>query len=95
MIVLVGRDLGEPERFRVVVRSALIAGARHDGARRLLIWFFVGRRALKRIDSVSRGEPRASWAATSPAALPVTGAGDEFDRLSENLNAMLAAHRAR
>ena len=34
MIVLVGRDLGEPERFRVVVRRALIVGARHDGARR-------------------------------------------------------------
>ena len=34
MIMLVGRDLGEPERFRAVVAQRADAGARHDGARR-------------------------------------------------------------
>ena len=55
----------------------------------LVIWFFVGRRALKRIDSVSEASRRIMGGDLS-RRLPVTGAGDEFDRLSENLNAMLA-----
>ncbi|MBN9252692.1 MAG: two-component sensor histidine kinase, partial [Mesorhizobium sp.] len=52
MIVLVGRDLGEPERFRVVVRQSLVAALGIMALGGLLIWLFVGRRALKRIDSV-------------------------------------------
>ena len=53
MIMLVGRDLGEPERFRAVVRRALMAALGMMGLGALAIWYFVGRRALKRIDSVS------------------------------------------
>ena len=55
----------------------------------LLIWFFVGRHALKRIDSVSEASRRIMGGDLS-GRLPVTGAGDEFDRLSENLNEMLS-----
>ena len=55
----------------------------------LLIWFFVGRAALKRIDSVSEASRRIMGGDLS-GRLPVTGAGDEFDRLSVNLNSMLA-----
>ena len=55
----------------------------------LLIWFFVGRSALKRIDNVSAASSRI-MAGDLSGRLPVSGAGDEFDRLSENLNAMLA-----
>ena len=54
----------------------------------LLIWYFVGRRALKRIDSISEAGRRIMGGDLS-GRLPVTGAGDEFDRLSENLNIML------
>lgn len=89
MIVLVGRDLGEPERFRVVVRRALVVTLGAMGLGAVLIWFFVGRRALKRIDSVSEASARIMGGDLS-GRLPVTGAGDEFDRLSENLNVMLA-----
>jgi signal transduction histidine kinase len=89
MIVLVGRDLGEPERFRRVVRNALMAAFGMMGLGALAIWFFVGRRALKRIDDVSEASLRIMGGDLS-GRLPVTGAGDEFDRLSENLNAMLA-----
>ena len=89
MIVLVGRDLGEPERFRVVVRRALVAALTMMALGGLLIWFFVGRRALKHIDSVSEASQRIMGGDLS-GRLPVTGAGDEFDRLSENLNAMLS-----
>jgi signal transduction histidine kinase len=89
MIVLVGRDLGEPERFRRVVRNALMAAFGMMGLGALAIWFFVGRRALKRIDDVSEASRRIMGGDLN-GRLPVTGAGDEFDRLSENLNVMLA-----
>ncbi len=89
MIVLVGRDLGEPERFRVVVRRSLVAALTVMALGGLLIWLFVGRRALMRIDSVSEASRRIMGGDLA-GRLPVTGAGDEFDRLSENLNAMLS-----
>ncbi|WP_376705046.1 ATP-binding protein [Mesorhizobium sp. ISC25] len=89
MIMLVGRDLGEPERFRAVIRRALMLALGMMGVGGLLIWFFVGRAALKRIDSVSEASRRIMGGDLS-GRLPVTGAGDEFDRLSENLNSMLA-----
>jgi len=88
MIVLVGRDLGEPERFRGVVRRALIFALSMMALGGLLIWFFVGRRALRRIDRVSEAGKRIMGGDLT-GRLPVTGAGDEFDRLSENLNTML------
>lgn len=88
MIILVGRDLGEPERFRVVVRNAFMAAFGMMGLGALAIWFFVGRRALNRIDDISRASVRIMGGDLG-GRLPVSGAGDEFDRLSENLNAML------
>jgi len=89
MIMLVGRDLGEPERFRAVVSRALMLAVGMMGLGGLLIWFFVGRAALKRIDGVSEASRRIMGGDLT-GRLPVAGAGDEFDRLSENLNAMLA-----
>lgn len=89
MIMLVGRDLGEPERLRAVIRRALTLALGMMAVGGLLIWFFVGRAALKRIDSVSEASRRIMGGDLS-GRLPVTGAGDEFDRLSENLNSMLA-----
>lgn len=89
MIMLVGRDLGEPERFRATIRRALMLALGMMGVGSLLIWFFVGRAALKRIDDVSEASRRIMGGDLA-GRLPVTGAGDEFDRLSENLNSMLA-----
>ena len=89
MIALVGRDLGEPQRFRVVVRRALVFALGVMSIGGFLIWFFVGRRALKRIDGVTVASRRI-MAGDLSGRLPVSGVGDEFDRLSENLNAMLA-----
>lgn len=88
MIVLVGRDLGEPERFRKVVQQALTFALGIMALGGLLIWYFVGRRALKHIDKVSEASKRIMGGDLS-GRLPVTGAGDEFDRLSQNLNTML------
>jgi len=89
MITLVGRDLSEPERFRAVVRNSLVFAFLMMGLGAFLIWFFVGRSALKRIDNVSDASRRIMGGDLS-GRLPVTGTGDEFDRLSENLNQMLA-----
>lgn len=88
MILLVGRDLGEPEQYRSIVRRALTAALAMMGLGAALIWFFVGRKALKRIDSISEAS-RQIMGGDLTRRLPVSGSGDEFDRLSENLNAML------
>jgi signal transduction histidine kinase len=88
MILLVGRDLGEPEIVRDIVNRALILAFGMMGFGALLIWFFVGRRALKRIDTVSHASQRIMEGDLSER-LPVSGSGDEFDRLSEKLNVML------
>lgn len=88
MTVLIGRDLGEPERFRRVVRNSLVFALGTMAIGGFLIWFFVGRRALKRIDAVSLASRRIMGGDLT-GRLPVNGSGDEFDRLSLNLNAML------
>ncbi|AQX30374.1 sensor histidine kinase [Bartonella schoenbuchensis] len=88
MKLLVGRDLDEPERFAKVIRKAVVIAliAMVGGA--LLIWFFVGRRALQRIDRVTAASQHLMDGDFSER-LPVSQAGDEFDRLSANLNVML------
>ncbi|MFZ2099802.1 MAG: ATP-binding protein [Oricola sp.] len=88
MRILVGRDLGEPQRFREIVRRALITALGVMAAGGFLIWFFVGRRALQRIDRVSEASARIV-AGDLTGRLPVSSSGDEFDRLSESLNTMI------
>ncbi|MDQ0319627.1 signal transduction histidine kinase [Pararhizobium capsulatum DSM 1112] len=86
--VLVGRDLQEPEKFRVLVRQALMVALGIMGIGALIIWFAIGRNALKRIDRMSDASTRI-MAGDLSQRLPMSGSGDEFDRLSESLNAML------
>lgn len=86
--LLVGRDIGEPEIIRNIVRNALMIalGVMVLGA--LLIWLIVGRYALRRIDAVSLASKRIMGGDLT-GRLPVQGSGDEFDRLSDSLNLML------
>ncbi|MFN7101710.1 MAG: sensor histidine kinase [Pseudorhizobium sp.] len=86
--VMVGRDLGEPGRFRGIVRRALMVALTIMGVGALVIWFGIGRNALKRIDRMS-GASQKIMAGDLSQRLPVGRSGDEFDRLSESLNAML------
>jgi len=88
MRLLVGRDLGDPERYQNVVGRALVLSLGIMLLAGLVTWFLVGRRALKRLDLVSRST-QAIMAGDMDQRLPVSGAGDEFDRLSVRLNAML------
>jgi len=86
--VLIGRDLGDPARFRVLVRNALMVALAIMGVGALLIWFAIGRNALKRIDRMSAASKKI-MAGDLSQRLPVGGSGDEFDRLSLSLNDML------
>lgn len=88
MKILVGRDLGEPERFIGIIRKAMMFAFIAMAVGALLIWFFIGRRALKRIDQINAASQRLMDGDLS-GRLPVSGSGDEFDRLSANLNVML------
>ncbi len=86
--ILIGRDLGEPEAFRVLVRQALMVALAIMGLGAVIIWFGIGRNALKRIDRMSAASKKI-MAGDLSQRLPVGGSGDEFDRLSVSLNAML------
>ncbi len=86
--ILVGRDIGEHEGFRNVVFRSLTLALGTMVALGLLTWFIFGRRALRRIDEVSQSSVRIMGGDRSER-LPISGSGDEFDRLSENLNSML------
>jgi signal transduction histidine kinase len=86
--VLIGRDLGEPEAFRGLVRQALMIALAIMGLGAIIIWFGIGRNALKRIDRMSDAGKKI-MAGDLSQRLPVGGSGDEFDRLSVSLNTML------
>ncbi len=86
--VLIGQDLGRPEVFRILVRQALMVALAVMGAGAVLIWFAIGRSALRRIDTMSVAS-QGIMAGDLARRLPVSGSGDEFDRMSVSLNAML------
>lgn len=89
MRLMVGRDLDEPEHFREVIRRSLTIALSIMGIGALLIWTFVGRSALKRINGLTIASNRIMQGDLN-GRLPVNGSGDEFDRLALNLNAMLS-----
>ena len=87
--LLVGHDVEELQRLRKILRGALSNS---------LIWLvaigaigglFVARRVLIRVDAMSESAAVIMRGDLSKR-LPVTGTGDEMDRLAENLNAMLS-----
>ncbi len=89
LTILVGRDLGQPDLLRVIVRRSVTLALGLMAIGGLLIWFFIGRRALRRIDEVSAASA-GIVAGDLGRRLPVSSANDEFDRLSTSLNAMLS-----
>lgn len=86
--VLIGRDLGEPAKFRLLVRKALMVALAIMGGGALVIWLVVGRNALRRIDRMSEASKKI-MAGDLSQRLPEGKSGDEFDRLSASLNEML------
>ncbi|MBL4876825.1 MAG: HAMP domain-containing protein [Cohaesibacteraceae bacterium] len=87
--VLVGRDISERDHFREVIGDSLVWSAVVIIVLALISWVFVARRVLSRIDEVTLASKRIMEGQFSER-LPVSGSGDEFDRLAEGLNTMLA-----
>jgi len=88
MKLMVGRDMGDPQRFVEVIQQAFLLALAVMAIGAFLIWFFVGRKGLQRIDNIAKASQKLMQGDLS-GRLPETGTGDEFDRLSQNLNIML------
>jgi signal transduction histidine kinase len=86
--LLVGRDLEERERIYGIIANA----GRWSFALVVVLGlaggFFVSSRVLKRIDAMT-GTANTIMAGDLSGRLPISGTGDELDRLADNLNAML------
>lgn len=86
--LLVGRDFSDVERLRHVIWQAfgwsllLVVALGVGGG------FVVTKRVLSRIDQMS-ATTRSIMEGDLSGRLSLTGSNDEFDRLAENLNAML------
>ena len=86
--LLVGRDMTERAEFGDRMTGALI------GALALSVLFgaaggiLMSRNLLRRIDAINRGSDDI-LRGDLKRRMPVSGSGDEFDRLAGNLNAML------
>ncbi|MFN4090743.1 MAG: HAMP domain-containing protein [Alphaproteobacteria bacterium] len=86
--LLVGRDVAERHELDALLRSSLAwAGAITIGLG-LLGGILMSRNALKRIEAINRAA-RDIMAGDLARRIPLSGSGDEMDRLAENLNAML------
>jgi len=86
--LLVGRDLEERERLYGIIANA----GRWSSALVIVLGlaggFFVSRRVLNRIDAMT-DTAHTIMAGDLAGRLPVSGSGDELDRLADNVNAML------
>jgi signal transduction histidine kinase len=87
--LLVGRDLGDRARIGAVMVHAMAVSLVFFAALAALGALFVARRVLRRIDAMN-SSARAIMAGDLSLRLPVSGSGDELDRLAAGLNDMLA-----
>jgi signal transduction histidine kinase len=86
--LLVGRDLAERSQFTHRIVTALGWSAALTIMLGLVSGLVLSRRVLARIESINRASDRV-MAGEFGRRIPVKGSGDEFDRLAQNLNAML------
>lgn len=86
--LLVGRDVDERDRLRVVIKRAFGSALALIVALGTLGGLFVARRVLARVDAMTDTTQRI-MAGDFEGRLPVAGNDDELDRLAHNLNAML------
>jgi signal transduction histidine kinase len=86
--LLVGRDLDERQRLRDIITGAAWWSIAVVVVLGLVGGFFVARRVLVRIDAMTE-TTRTIMEGDLSERVAVVGTGDEFDRLAENLNAML------
>jgi signal transduction histidine kinase len=87
--LLIGHDLGDRARIAAVMVRALALSLAPLAGLAALGALFVARRVLQRIDAMNVSA-RALMAGDMTERLPVSGSGDELDRLAISLNQMLA-----
>jgi signal transduction histidine kinase len=86
--LLIGHDLGDRARIGRVMVRALATSLVFFAALGAVGALFVARRVLKRIDDINTSA-HGIMAGDLTSRLPVSGSGDELDRLAEGLNQML------
>ena len=86
--LLVGRDTNEKDKFRAIVNEAVNWSLALTFGFGLIGGVFISRRMLSRVDRVSR-TAQGIIAGDLARRIEISGSDDEFDRLAENLNAML------
>ncbi len=87
--LLIGHDIGDRARIGAVMVRTLALSLVVFAALSALGGLFVARRVLRRIDAMNLSA-RALMAGNMTERLPVSGSGDELDRLAIGLNQMLA-----
>ena len=86
--LLVGRDIGDANTFRSIVRRASSISITVLVLTGLFLVLVLGRRAVRRLDTVTATTGRIVDGDLSQR-LPVSGKSDEYDRLSVALNDVL------
>ena len=86
--LLVGRDIEEREQFRGIIARVMRWSLALVVVLGLAAGVFVSRRVLKRIDAMTETS-RTIMAGDLSGRIPVTGSGDELDRLADSFNLML------
>lgn len=86
--LLVGRDLRQRDILRRLIAETLGWGLAATIGIGILVAVIVGRRLLKRVEAINETGQRIVRGEMKER-MTLTGSGDEFDRLAENLNAML------
>ena len=86
--LLIGHDLGDRGRIGAVMTRALALSLIFFAVLGALGALFVARRVLQRIDDINTSA-HGIMAGDLTRRLPVSGSGDELDRLAEGLNEML------
>lgn len=87
--LLVGHDMTERHRFGRIMTGAVAVALLITVLVGLLGGLVMSRRVLGRLEAVNRTS-REILGGALDRRIPLTGRGDEFDQLAENLNAMLA-----
>jgi signal transduction histidine kinase len=87
--LIVGRDIEDRRELSRLIRTTMLWGLGVMALVGIGGGYWVSRRLLMRIDSLS-ATTRTIMEGDLAGRLPVSGSGDELDRLAESLNLMLA-----
>lgn len=86
--LVVGRDVEERRQFNHIIRTSLLWALGLTLVLGIGGGLLMSRNFLRRVDQINDAS-RAIMAGDLGERMPVSGTGDEIDRLSESLNAML------